>query len=401
MVAISLTSRVKFWAKTFTFHYDLSEQKTKKTKDLATYESGAEFAARLINMLNPELGVKVRIEDLKSGLRKYGYQESKDTRVFDIAFANDIYARYSTYLTTNLMEKFAFDATAIIYETCGVLIGNSISLGGIRSELIGEYGALYSAVRTVEKLDAENFRTHTKLLKEEATQDISSASQKSLERFYEVIGDAIEKEKGSFLEAVDKRKAEEIASIEKEKEELLSRFEQEAETTLNNKIEALKTDLILTDAIDMWEKKAKAHTIAYWSAASVFAVMIVAPIIFAIGTAEYLKAGIDYVFPATDNVAFGRLIIVTAPLLGYAWMLRLVSRYLNQNLTLLHDADQRRVMARTFVHLVAEGAASNEQDRTTILTALFRPMPGTGTEDDQPPHVIGMIKKEILPDGKR
>lgn len=401
MVTISLASRVKFWADTFDFFYDLSEQKATTQKNFANYESGAAFAARLINMLDTKLGVKVRADELKRDLIKYGYREDKNSRVFDIAFANEIYARYSTYLTTNLMETFAFDVAAIIYETCGVLIGGDVALGGIRSELIGEYGALYSAVRTIENLDAADFRAHTKLLKEEVTHDISSASQKSLERFYEVIGDAIEKEKGSFLEAVDKRRAEEIASIEKEKEELLSRFEQEAETKLNNKIEALKTDLILTDAIDMWEKKAKAHTIAYWSAASVFAVMIIAPIILAIGCAEYLKAGMDYVFPATENVAIGRLIIVTAPLLGYAWMLRLVSRYLNQNLTLRHDADQRRVMARTFVQLVAEGAASDDQDRATILTALFRPMPGTGTEDDQPPHVIGMIKKEIFPDGKR
>ena len=400
MDSSTLVSRAKFWADSFEHCPSMMEIEANKARKASDYERGVDFAARLINKLNPSLGFSVNPNELKNSLSPYGYKASKGHRVFERVFADEIIERYTANFQTNLHDVIAFDAIAILYETCDVLIGESISLGNLQTEMAGLYSTFYAAVRTIEKLDADAFKRHAKVVSEEAIGRIDQAAQDQKDALVKQISNELQEQLANTLKEIQKKTSETFSAIADEKETILRNFENEAEIRLNNKIEALTSNLILTDAIEMWRKKSTGHKWAFWLATLAFVVLVFSPLALGFTHAENLIRTIEELFPASGEIPFGRLLVVTVPLLGYAWILRLVSRYLTQNLNLGHDADLRRVMARTFVQLVSEGAAKDDQDRATILSALFRPLPGTNADDDQPPNVIGMIKKEILPDQK-
>lgn len=385
----ALANRIKFWADGFEHCPKLTTDEQRQSGKADGFVGGAAFAAKLIVGLDPRRSINISDREVLNGIANLGYKKVHPETLFNLAFADEMLERYQANFRTDSNAFFKLDVVAIIYETCDAVIDDSVSLGNFRTEGLGSFSSLYASVRTIEKFDSTAFRAHISEILEKAMVELEyEANKKRMDAAT------------SFSKALEDEKQNCFSAIAEERDEILNTFKDEAEKQVVNIVEAMRTGLILKDATDLWQAKGTGHKRAFWGASVLFAAMIFIPLFAGWYYRGSIETEIEKLFPVSDSIPFGRLLVITIPLLGYAWLLRLVSRYLNLNLTLRHDADQRCVMAKTFVQLVNQGAANDDQDRALILGALFRPAPGTNTEDDHPPNVIGMIKKEILPDGK-
>lgn len=342
-------------------------------------------------------------------LKKLIRQETNTILQSSGNYSSPTIARICTQYLEADLKPHPIDVSAILFETMGRVVSGNFRLEGLGSDQNSELqylrmfyptvrtsltiaeddnaltGAIAAGVHNIDQAAEEQKNALTKELRSEIDSQYSIASQKMDSKEREIFNNMNNEQKGfdKYIKSTSKSLVDNIVTS--------------ADQRLTNKISALTNDLILKEAIDMWWWKAFWHKTAFWLSAIVFISMVVVPIWFGWNNWELVKVEIANLFPVGADLPFGRLLVVTVPLLGYAWVLRLVSKYLNQNLTLGDDASQRKVMARTFIQLVSEGAVKDDQDRATILHALFRPMPGAASDDDQPPNVIGMIKKEITP----
>ena len=94
-----------------------------------------------------------------------------------------------------------------------------------------------------------------------------------------------------------------------------------------------------------------------------------------------------------------RFLIFTLPVATAIWILRVILRFANLNLSLAEDAAQREVMAQTYVNLLSTGQLTEKEDRQLMLAALFRPLPGI-QEIDAAPINLGDILNPKAKSGK-
>jgi len=86
-----------------------------------------------------------------------------------------------------------------------------------------------------------------------------------------------------------------------------------------------------------------------------------------------------------------KLLLLMVPIASAFWLVKLSVRFTLRSLSLMDDAKQRKVMLDTYLFLVGEGKA-DEGDRPLILNALFRPVPGHGGHDIEPPNLGDLMK---------
>jgi hypothetical protein len=136
--------------------------------------------------------------------------------------------------------------------------------------------------------------------------------------------------------------------------------------TLDNLINAYNEHLRLQAPATYWTEKAQAHKNSRknlrWSLLGTLAAFIVLTII-----------SLKWLDPFLSKNAVHSLILVSPAVLVGLWSARLLFRGYNRNNDLLHDAEQRAVLATTYLALTKEGAAqANEAERLLILQALVR-----------------------------
>lgn len=90
--------------------------------------------------------------------------------------------------------------------------------------------------------------------------------------------------------------------------------------------------------------------------------------------------------------AISRLVVITFPIALYFWVIKLVVRFNSRSLLLHDDARQRQTMMDTYFVLIERQAASAEE-RALILNALFRPAPGYGPDNIEPPNFTEVLGK--------
>jgi len=95
--------------------------------------------------------------------------------------------------------------------------------------------------------------------------------------------------------------------------------------------------------------------------------------------------GFDLTPPAGRTIALAAYLVVTGAvgtvLTALFWTARVLVRHYMTERRLEGDAEERRIMTQTYLPLVDQGAAS-EDERLIILNALFRPSPDQPTGDD-------------------
>jgi hypothetical protein len=92
-----------------------------------------------------------------------------------------------------------------------------------------------------------------------------------------------------------------------------------------------------------------------------------------------------------EYLGLGLLII---PALAVAWLLRFIARLAIQNLALAEDAQQRHAQMTTYLRLLGDTRSPiDKNERILALSALFRPLPGQGPDDVNPPTVADLLKE--------
>ena len=123
----------------------------------------------------------------------------------------------------------------------------------------------------------------------------------------------------------------------------------------------------LAGPADYWTRKAEYHRSNRKNLRWLVAGVILAAI--ALTTLSY-----SWIASHSDPAHVGLIIILSPAVLVCLWGARLVFRAYNRNDDLLHDAEQRKILAQTYLALTKEGAAqATEGERFLVLQALVRP----------------------------
>ena len=149
--------------------------------------------------------------------------------------------------------------------------------------------------------------------------------------------------------------------------------------------------LALRAPITFWEERRKRHRNLSWAFGVVF-VACVAGALFALHsvTGWLLSPGdaTQVAGVAVEKFSYSKLGVVGLYTVGAIWVLRILARLLLSNIHLGTDAGERVVMAKTYLALLQDEKATTEQDRSTILQALFRPSATGVVQDDGLPHIV-------------
>ena len=97
-------------------------------------------------------------------------------------------------------------------------------------------------------------------------------------------------------------------------------------------------------------------------------------------------------FNFTDN-QLSLFFAITFPAFLSVWVLRIFSKNMLNNFNQMHDAKNRAVMTQTFLALMSEGKA-DENDRILILNALFQPI-NSASDDGAPPHWFELMMERM------
>ncbi|MES0882049.1 DUF6161 domain-containing protein [Roseibium sp. SCP14] len=300
-------------------------------------------------------------------------------------YPKDLASRAKQEFAASNLESNWFDLAAIVFETMGITdFPRDINLSSqtieFSSELI-KYGSYYPVIRL--NLDAASLQYEP---------DLAAGA----ERFFSKL-DAMAVQQNASLTKnltghVEAQKSIALDEIDSRMKGALDRLETAGTDMLENKKNELVETIINEDAMQLWESKAEQHTKYFRIGAGVFTGAVLVPVFCVLWNWGSITSAIKTLTPNGQSFALGNLVAVTVPVLGYAWVLRLISRFTLQNMALADDAMQRSVMARTFIRLVGQGQVDEKHDRTIMLSALFRPLPGSSEPDIQPPNLTDFLK---------
>lgn len=294
------------------------------------------------------------------------------------------------------------------------------------SSLISEISS-YWAWKTAGRLPAEASSQLNRIISEADTRmgvlethatefemKIVSATLRSETAFFDLQSD-IERKVG-YLE---ERHRDLGKNIQNQEQALAQNqaFTQSVEKNFAAFADAVREELKINTAKRLWDARSTANQRAFTWSAAVAVLLIIIPIVAAYiyrdGIISYLhviETPVAQVAPATTEptnvtasntglspasltvITIGRLLTVTIPIALWFWLIRLVVRYNYRSMVLADDARQRSTMMDTYFHLIEHQAASVD-DRALILAALFRPAPGHGPDNVEPPDFTDFINK--------
>lgn len=168
---------------------------------------------------------------------------------------------------------------------------------------------------------------------------------------------------------------------------------------------AVREELKVDATKKLWSRRAVGSAIAFWVSAGVIAFAIILPPYWAFTHIENVVLFLRRIgdaavqgLPAEAGPAqltaatISRLVIVSAPLAMYFWAIKLIVRFNTRSMVLMDDARQRQTTMDTYFHLVENNKASPEE-RGLMLNALFKPLPGQGQENVDPPNFMELVKR--------
>lgn len=151
---------------------------------------------------------------------------------------------------------------------------------------------------------------------------------------------------------------------------------------------------VLLHATRLWARKAILHGAGFWFGLAVMAGVICTSLYLAYWHAPAFLAALPK--KPDGEVTYVTVALLTICAIAAGWLLRFIGRFVTENMVLQTDADQRRVMLQTYLALVGDKDARMEQaDRTLILNAVFRPLPGHQSEDVAPPTLLDLAKSAV------
>lgn len=174
-------------------------------------------------------------------------------------------------------------------------------------------------------------------------------------------------------------------------------------TTQQAGLAEIKESLKLDEARNLWKEFGSNASIAFWTSfVVIIAILIAFPLVAFWQRAEIIDFLTNLELRLSDGsngngpiantfTAFGRLLVITAPLGFVVWLVRLLVRFNMRSMLLMDDARARVTMLNTYLFLISQDAAV-KQDRGAILEALFRRAPGHGSDTSEPPHFTDLLR---------
>ncbi len=168
---------------------------------------------------------------------------------------------------------------------------------------------------------------------------------------------------------------------------------------------SVREELRIDATKKLWRNRAFGSTVSFWISAVIIAAAILGPpwwaiyhieMVFAflkrVGDAATQGLPLDATSAQLTAATISRLVVITAPLALYFWAVKLLVRFNTRSMVLMDDARQRHTTMDTYFHLIERNGATTEE-RGLMLNALFRPLPGQGQDNVDPPNFIELVKK--------
>lgn len=200
-----------------------------------------------------------------------------------------------------------------------------------------------------------------------------------------------EKEAGALWRALLSAHEDKLASLHTGFEN----FEKEVREQWVATRAAYDTQLKVDLAHEYWKKKADRHGVVAHRTAWAFGglLLVVAAVLGWYGPWFVAR------FPVSSTTAIGLQLaagaLLITPALAVLWGVRVLARILVTNLQAMSEANNRSVMAKTFVALAKdEHSKVGEAERILVLQALFRPHDSTG-DDAPPPNLVELILQQL------
>jgi Family of unknown function (DUF6161) len=303
-----------------------------------------------------------------------------------------------------LIAAYVFETRALQYEP------NTRSPDLAPAVIISEV-ASYAAWKNVSavtnnfeiqfgRLQTE-FQTNSSQLMNSVREQVQSVSdaiiglQKSNNEALQSLG-----ETKKLISATSKESSEHIQVQRSAADEVHSKI-----TEAEAKITSVQESIRSLSAKKLWDQRAESSRVAFWLSAGLIAILLLVVPGMAIYHLDRTLSTLKHIGEATMQglppqptdtqlavSAINRLVVITLPIVLYLWVVRLVVRFNLRSLLLLDDAKQRHTMMDTYFHLIEQQAALKE-DRALILAALFRPSPGHGPDNVEPPNFTELLDK--------
>lgn len=212
------------------------------------------------------------------------------------------------------------------------------------------------------------------------------------------------KKKNTAQEDLINKTKKEFDALIKKSNENFDKLAQEQDTTTKKNIadcleeiakikKYFSEELALKIPVSYWSKKSVDHREAAYFWATLFIGLVWVTISESPDILENILAASIKTLPNIEKSQLALFFILTFPAFLVIWILRLIARNIITNFNNMHDSKTRAVMTQTFLALMNEGKA-NENDRILILSALFQPM-HSQSEDGSPPHWFELMMERI------
>ncbi|MCM2455319.1 hypothetical protein HGO37_07980 [Rhizobium sp. CG4] len=166
---------------------------------------------------------------------------------------------------------------------------------------------------------------------------------------------------------------------------------------------AVREELKVDATKKLWNHRATDSARSFWVSAGLIAFAIIYPPFWVFKNLDTVLLILAHVSEAATTAlpngsgivqnaasAISRLVIISAPLALYFWSIKLLVRFNMRSLALMDDAHQRQTTMDTYFHLV-ENNKVTAKERGLMLNALFRPLPGQGQDNVEPPNFVDLI----------
>jgi hypothetical protein len=219
----------------------------------------------------------------------------------------------------------------------------------------------------------------------------AAAALKDLEEFRFGTQKTIDNSISSVTQAIDK-----LAIQEKEQNENETKRKTRWETEKTAALQSIRDEVTeftkIQASINLWRTKARWHTLNYIALGFIFGASLVA--VAYVMVFGYISNFITELTKIPADHQFLGIALLTIPTLAVAWLLRFIARLALQNLSLAHDARQRHAQVNTYLRLLGDPSKPiSENERILALAALFRPLPGQGPDDVNPPTIAELLKE--------
>ncbi|WP_157839472.1 DUF6161 domain-containing protein [Bradyrhizobium diazoefficiens] len=156
--------------------------------------------------------------------------------------------------------------------------------------------------------------------------------------------------------------------------------------------QSLSEEVRLRSASELWQDRAWWHRAIAITALVAFFAIVAFLVIFGAMHMDKIVAALPR--DKDQHIEYVSIALLAIPALAVGWCLKILARLVHTNSVLGDDSRQRQAMTRTYLALVADSSSQvTTEDRLVMLNAIFRPLPGSQSDEVAPPTILDLVNK--------